>query len=543
MAELTFDTIDPRKRNIIMIGLAIGLLVACFDGTITTTCGPQIAKDFNANDLLPWLTTAYLLLETVTIPLSGKLSDLYGRKKLLLIGLVLFILASLVAGLAGIPALRFDGGMWVVIGARALQGAGGGILIPVATAAVSDLYPPEERAKIQGILGALFGIGMGAGPLIGGAFASMDLWCLAFFINIPIVIIVFLMCRGEFPSVVTEGKPIIDYKGIALISAALVAVVLLFQFLGKKETGFPVISWQTLIFAVIIVGVLSIFVWHEKRAKEPIMAPHVFANPTVRGAAIILFLLGFTLVGDELFMSLYLQTVTGHDAITAGLFLLFMVGGMMITSVVGGSLMNKTGAKPWLIGGTLLMMAGFVLFSLIEPEFNIVLFSISEFIYGLGGGCILATLMACVQNSCSHEEVGMTTSAVNLMRNIGATVGTSVFTLIVNAAIKTESFEESFWPIGPSGKPEIINELAEMFSDAGIGILNFLIDTIFPDLVYYHGTIKSIFTSSISIAFLVGAILLLIALIVAIRFKIVTVAQTKEISKFETEVIKDNKKV
>lgn len=511
--KLTFENIDPKKRTIIMSGLALGLLAACFDGTVTTTCGPQIAADFKSTDLLPWLTTAYLLLETVTIPLSGKLSDLYGRKKLLLIGLILFGLASLVAGLAGV--FRFDGGMWVVIGARALQGAGGGILIPVATAAVSDLYAPEQRGKIQGALGALFGVGMGAGPLIGGAFAAMDMWSLAFFINLPIVIIVYLTCKGEFPSIVTEGKPVIDVKGIALISLALISIVMLFQFMGKKD-GFDVISIPTLIFAVVIIGLFILFARNERKAVEPIMAPHVFSNPTIRAAAIILFLLGFTLVGDELFMGLYLQKVTDHSAVVAGLFILIMVGGMMVTSVISGMYLNKTGIKPWVIGGTLLMAIGFVLFSLITKDFNPGLFSLSELLYGMGGGCLLGSLMTAVQNSCAHEEVGMTTSAVNLLRNVGSTVGTSIFTLIVNAVIFGEATAKGH------------SDLA----DLGLGILDKLThgaDKVLDDII------KNIFTDSVGFAFLIGAVLLVIAVIVAIRFKIVTTSETKEIKASKIE--------
>ncbi len=514
--KLTFDNINPRKRNIIMIGLAIGLLAACFDGTVTTTCGPKIAEDFNATELIPWLTTAYLLLETVTIPLSGKLSDLYGRKKLLLVGLALFGLASIVAGLAGV--FRFDGGMWVVIIARGLQGAGGGILIPVATAAVSDLYPPEKRGKIQGILGALFGVGMGAGPLIGGAFATMDMWHLAFFINVPIVIIVFLMCMGEFPSVNVEGTPSVDYKGIALISAALIMIVLLFQFMGKY---FAVVSLPTLAFAIVIIALFILFARNEAKAKEPIMAPHVLSNPTVRGSAILLFLLGFTLVGDELFMGLYLQKVTDHSAVEAGLFILLAVFGMMIASVVGGSLLNKTGAKPWIIGGSLMMVIGFVLFSTITREFNPVIFSISEFVYGLGGGCLLASLMTTVQNSCPHEEVGMTTSAVNLMRNVGSTVGTSIFTLIVTAAISAEAYAK--------GLPQ--------YADMGLGILD-EITKVSADIAI---KIKDIFTDSVATAFVIGALLLLVALVVAIRFKIITADQTKKINELKAEIDEDNK--
>lgn len=190
---LTHENIDPQKRNMIMIGIALAMLVACFDGSITATCGPEIGNSFNNTSLLPWLTMGYLLFETIMIPISGKLSDLYGRKKLLMIGLTLFLVSSIVATI-GIS-------MQIMICARAIQGMSGGIIIPVATAVIADLYPPKERAKMQGALGALFGIGFGVGPLIGGALATMNIagipgWHFAFAINIPLLLMTIVMCRG-----------------------------------------------------------------------------------------------------------------------------------------------------------------------------------------------------------------------------------------------------------------------------------------------------------------------------------------------------------
>lgn len=521
MAEtLTYENISKKQRTIIMVGLAIGLLAACFDGTVTTTCGPKIAEQFNGFDLLPWLTTGYLLFETVAIPLSGKLSDLYGRKKLLLVGLGIFGLASLVAGLAN--------SMILVVVARALQGAGGGILIPVATAAVSDLYPPEERGKIQGALGALFGIGMGAGPLIGGALAAISIegfagWHFAFLINIPIVILVFLLCKGEFPSMVEAGeKPVIDFKGIALISGALIILVFFFQYLGK---AFDVLSWQTLVIVGVVILLLKTFSWNETRAKEPIIAPHVFVNPTVRSAAIMLFLLGFALVADELFMGMYLQTVIGFTPVEAGMYILLMVIGMMITSAVGGALLEKTGIKPWVIAGPLLLTLGFFLFTMITPEFNAPLFMVSEFVFGAGAGCLLASLMTAVQNSCEHKEVGMTTSAVNLMRNIGSTIGTSILTLVVNIAIYNEATTAG-------------GEVAK-WADEGLDILNHLKELISESV---RESIKAVFTDSVATAYFFCAIVLLIAVVIGLRFKIVRVSQTKEIINYTEEKTKDNKK-
>lgn len=527
---LTYDNIDPKKRSLIMVGLAIGLLAACFDGTVTTTCGPTIATQYHASDMLPWLTTAYLLLETVAIPLAGKMSDLYGRKKLLIIGLTLFGTASLLAGLA------WD--MWVVILARAFQGAGGGILIPVATAAVSDLYPPESRGKIQGVLGALFGVGLGAGPLIGGTFAAMGTvfglpgWHFAFLINIPVVLFVIALCRGEFPSQELEGKPVIDFKGVAILTAALIGIVVLFQCLSKGT--FKITSIYSLAFTLAIIVALYIFAYIERKTPEPVMAPHIFANRTVLASAVILFLLGFAIVGDELFMGLYLQKVTSHTPIQAGMFIMFMVVGLIIASLVAGATMNRTGIKPWVVAGPVLMATGFFMFAEITVEFNAFMFSLSEFLFGCGGGCITATLMTAVQNSCEHKEVGMVTSAVNLMRNIGSTVGTSVFTLLVNASIYDATMAES------AKNPVLLpHDIADHLGSLGLGILDRL-GLYGPEV---DGLIRTIFTNSAAAAFGMCALLLLIAVIIGLRFKIVSIEQTKNIGEYADNITKDNGKV
>ena len=503
---LTHENIDPQSRNRIMIGIALAMLVACFDGSITTTCGPEIGNSFNNTSLLPWLTMGYLLFETIMIPISGKLSDLYGRKKLLSIGLVLFLLSSIVATI-GIS-------MEVMICARAIQGMAGGIIIPVSTAVIADLYPPEERAKMQGALGALFGIGFGVGPLIGGALATMNIggipgWHFAFAINIPLLLITIFMCREEFPSPVgVQAKPVIDFKGIALISVLLVTFIVYFQLFGS---GFDIVSIESLMMIFIMVGLIVLLSRVESKAAEPIIAPHVLKNPTVRSASILLFLLGFSMIGDELFTSMFLQKVEGYSAINAGLFMLCMIVGMALTSSLAGKMVEKTGYKPWIFAGPVLMALGMVGMSFIS-DFTIPQLAISEFLFGLGVGCLMASLMACVQNSCDDSEVGMTTSVVSLFRNIGSTIGSSVYTMIVTIGISYYAIDQGI----------------TQWADEGIGILEHL-GGLFDEQIKY------VFTHSVADAFSLGAIILIVAAIIGYRFKIVHMSKTKEIIDVENK--------
>jgi len=497
---LTHENIDPMSRKKIMIGVALAMLVACFDGSITTTCGPEIGNSFNNTGLLPWLTMGYLLFETIMIPISGKLSDLYGRKKLLMIGLILFLLSSIVATI-GIS-------MEVMIIARAIQGMAGGIIIPVANAVIADLYPPEERAKMQGSLGALFGIGFGVGPLIGGALATMNVagipgWHFAFAINIPLLLITILMTRERFPMPVgQQEKPVIDFKGIILISALLVIFIVYFQLFGK---AFDVVSIESLVMIFVIIGIIILLSWVESSAVEPIIAPHVLKNPTVRSASILLFLLGFSMIGDELFTSMFLQKVEAYTAINAGLFMLCMIAGMALTSSLAGRMVEKTGYKPWILAGPVLMAVGMVGMSFIS-SFSVPQLVISEFLFGLGVGCLMASLMACVQNSCDDSEVGMTTSVVSLFRNIGSTIGSSVYTLMVTLGVSYYAIDQGI----------------TQWADEGVGILEHLGEG-------FDAQIKFVFTNAVADAFAMGAIILIGAAIIGYRFKVVHMSKTKEI--------------
>lgn len=441
-----------------MIGIALAMLVACFDGSITATCGPEIGNSFNNTSLLPWLTMGYLLFETIMIPISGKLSDLYGRKRLLMIGLILFLLSSVVATI-GIS-------MEVMIIARAIQGMAGGIIIPVATAVIADLYPPAERAKMQGALGALFGIGFGVGPLIGGALATLSIagipgWHFAFAINIPLLLFTIFACKEKFPQPANlQDKPSIDYRGIVLISALLIVFIVYFQLFGK---AFDIISIESIAMIFVMVGIIVLLTHVESKAAEPIIAPHILKNPTVRSASVLLFLLGFSMIGDELFTSMFLQKVEGYSAINAGMFMLCMIFGMAITSSYAGKMVEKTGYKPWIFAGPVLMAVGMGGMSFIT-SFSVAQLAISEFVFGLGVGCLMASLMACVQNSCEDSEVGMTTSVVSLFRNIGSTIGSSIYTMMVTLGISYYAIEENITQWANEGLG-ILEHMGEGFDD------------------------------------------------------------------------------
>ena len=303
-----------------------------------------------------------------------------------------------------------------------------------------------------------------------------------------------------------QVKPEIDFKGISLITLLLIVFIIYFQMFG---TAFDVVSIESLVMIFVMVGLIILLSRVESKAAEPIIAPHVLKNPTVRSASLLLFLLGFSMIGDELFTSMFLQKVEGYSAINAGLFMLCMIIGMAITSAIAGSKVEKTGYKPWIFAGPVLMALGMMGMSFIT-EFSVPQLAISEFVFGLGVGCLMASLMACVQNSCVDSEVGMTTSVVSLFRNIGSTIGSSVYTMLVALGVSYYSIQEGI----------------TQWANEGVGILEHL-GGLFDE------QIKFVFTNSVADAFAVGTIILIAAAIIGYRFKIVHMSKTKEIIDIE----------
>ena len=382
-----------------MIGLCVAMLGACFDGTIVGTIGTKLAEDLGGLSLYSWMVTAYLLCETIMIPIAGKLSDIYGRKPLFLIGLGLFAVGSVIAGLST--------SMGMFIAARAVQGIGGGILIPVATAAVADLYAPRERARMQGILGAIFGVGSGIGPLLGGYIEGAISWHWCFYINIPLALIALILTIRKFPTPVNDEEKHIDYKGIAVLTLLLLDVILLFEF-GGTEFGWASIETIAMIIAAIVLIVL--FVMIERKAIDPILAPHLIHNKTVIMAAIFMAIFGIGMIGAMMFTNMLAVGVFGLTTLQAGIWSLAMVAGMMITSLSSGALVNRTGYKVWLIAGPILCFLGLYYLSgmSVTPEMIVQMGSdsaylqdlymsrylIGTFVLGLGLGCMMSVVMS-----------------------------------------------------------------------------------------------------------------------------------------------------
>ena len=529
--QVTYKNIDPKVRKSIMIGLCLAMLCACFDGTIIGTCGTKIANELEGNGLFTWMVTAYLLCECITIPIAGKLSDLYGRKPLFLVGLGLFVGGSIIAGLSTT--------MTMLVICRGIQGLGGGILIPVATAAIADLYAPEVRAKMQGMLAAIFGIGSGIGPIIGGFITENIDWRWCFYINVPLAAVAFILTIKKFPNPIVPNKPVIDYKGIGVLTVFLSSLIVLFECGGNE---FEWVSLITGILAAIMVVFAVLFVMIEKRAVEPILSPKLLKNRTIMAGGVYMLLFGIGMMGAMTFGGYFGTFILFElDTLTASYYTLFLVIGLMVTATVSGALCEKTGYRPWLVAGPVITFVGLYLFSTLSVDGvvldlsmdyyyaiegkPITMFCIAQFVLGVGLGCMMTPVMAAVQNSSEVSEIGMNTSAVNLLRSIGTALGTAIFTMLINARY-VENLGDC------AGLPGISDKATEFIEP----MIAYLVGGQ-PDIA--NGVLDA-FIKSIDFGFIAGGVIILCAAVVGIMIKAKTTHQLAMEHKHHSKITTDS---
>jgi EmrB/QacA subfamily drug resistance transporter len=410
-----------RTRNFIMLGLALGMLIASLDQTVVGTSLPKIVGDLGGMSLFSWLFTAYMLAETVTIPIAGKMSDRYGRKPVFLVGMGLFLGGSILAGMSQ--------SMEELIMFRFIQGLGGGCLMPVAMSTVADLYAPTERGKIQGLLGAIFAISSIIGPFMGGWIVDNADWRWVFYVNLPVGVLAILVTSFKFPKLVNENKKPIDYAGMATLTTSLSAFLLLLTWGGSTY------AWDSV--EIIGLGVLSVlsviaFYFMERKAADPILPLHLFKEPIFTLGSAALLLMAFGLFGIIAFLPLFLQAVIGMSATYSGEVLIPLMMGAMAGSISSGVLLKRTGYKVWLLAGPLIGALGLFLLSTLHEGSSVWDAVVYLVITGVGLGFVMANYIVAAQNVCRKDEIGIVTSGMSLFRGLGGTIGVTVLGVIVN---------------------------------------------------------------------------------------------------------------
>lgn len=406
-----------KQILVIMSGLMLGMFLAALDQTIVSTALPTIVGDFHRTDLLSWVITAYLLTSTAATPLWGKAGDLYGRKRVFQLAIVVFLVGSVLCGAAQ--------NMYQLIAFRGIQGIGGGGLISLVFAIIGDVIPPRERGRYQGYFGGVFGLSSVVGPLAGGFFVDNTSWRYIFYINLPLGILALIVTNRvlKLPFVKREVK--IDWAGAGLLVAGVSSILLATQSGGKDYPwGSPQIVGLFALSAAFVIG----FVLREKVAPEPILPLRLFRMQIFSVVAVIAFISGVAMFGALAFLPQYLQLVHGQSATASGLMLLPLLVGILGCSIGSGRYISATGNYRWFpVVGTAIVAVGLGLLSHVGAHTSLTVIGLYVFVFGAGLGLFMQVLVIAVQNSVERRDLGVGTSSVTFFRSMGGTIGASAF--------------------------------------------------------------------------------------------------------------------
>jgi EmrB/QacA subfamily drug resistance transporter len=421
--------IDSRARMEILFAVLLGLFLSALDQTIVGTAMPHILTDLQGIDLYTWVVTIYLLTATISGPIYGKLSDQFGRKWLLMFGVGLFLVGSFLSGLSQ--------DMTELIIFRGLQGLGAGSLFPISLAIIGDLFTPRERGKYQGLFGAVFGISALIGPALGGILTDNVGWHWVFFVNLPVGAVALYIIWRLLPAHLGAGvSRKIDYLGAAVFSLALIPILI-------GLTNFQTMDWTDpwvggLIAVGIVIGL--VFIWVESRAAEPIVPLDLFRIRSYTVSMIAVFLASFGFFAAIIFLPLWYQAVEGDSATASGYQLLPLLAGLILSSIISGQLVSRTGRYKWLITGALLLVAvGMLLMTNIRTDTPAPVLWVWQFVAGVGIGPTMAVFTIVIQNAVPWQKLGVATSNMTFFRQVGGTVGLALAGTIFGSAIRTQA--------------------------------------------------------------------------------------------------------
>jgi EmrB/QacA subfamily drug resistance transporter len=505
-----------RVLGAVMVGVFLGAL----DQTVVGTALPRIITDLGGNGLYTWAFTAYLLTSTISGPLYGKLSDLFGRRPVFLFGIGVFMLGSVLAGLSQ--------EMWQLVAARGIQGLGAGALFPIAMAIIADVFAPSERGRYQGLFGAVFGLSSLLGPAIGGLITDTIGWPFVFFINIPVGLVVLFTVRRNLPRYhLGTAKPKIDYLGAALFTGALVPILV---GLTNKQAG----DWTELtVGGLIALGlvILGIFVVWESRAAEPIVPLGLFRNRSFTVSVASVFLASFGFFAAVVFLPRWLQVVGGASATISGYQMLPLLGGLIFSAVASGQIVARTGRYRFLLFGALVTTAaGLAMLTQLRADTPLPIVWAWMFVTGIGVGPTFAVFPQIVQNSVEVRHIGVASSNLSFFQSVGGTVGLAITGTVFASSLAREVPAS----LGASGAPpEALGALASGgasglgaltgVGDTGAAILGSLPEAARPLVEPYIPAIVAAIHEAFSLAtaatFSVGIVTCLIASVLVLAFR------------------------
>jgi EmrB/QacA subfamily drug resistance transporter len=423
--------LSHRQKMEILFAVMLGLFLGALDQTIVGPALPTIATDLKGNDLYVWAITIYLLTSTISVPFWGKLSDIYGRKPIFMIGIGIFLVGSALSGLSQ------SMGMLIVF--RGIQGIGAGALFPVALAIIGDMFTPQERGKYQGLFGAVFGLAFIIGPLVGGFLTEQVSWHWIFYVNIPIGIVSLVVIQRLLPNVRTARAT----KNFDILGGAIFTVAITFLLIGLTNKQFG--EWaDPTVGGFILAGLVGIvlFIAAEARAKEPIIPLDLFRNRTYASSMVSTFFASFAFFGAIIFLPRWFQFVHGFSPTNSGFAVLPMMAGLIISSVVSGLIVSRTGRYKWLLVGAIVLMGvATALMTNLTAETPLPIVWFWMFLAGLGVGPTFSVFTIVVQNAVPFSVLGVATSNLTFFRQIGGSVA-----LAIVGTIFGSSFLEQIGP-------------------------------------------------------------------------------------------------
>ncbi|HEX8187321.1 MAG TPA: MDR family MFS transporter [Pyrinomonadaceae bacterium] len=440
---------SSQRRLWVTLGVITGMFLAALEATVVGTAMPTVIASLGGLNHYSWVFSAYLITSTITVPVWGKLSDLYGRRLLFQLGIAVFLLGSVLSGMAGT--------MTQLIAYRAVQGLGAGALVPLAMTIIGDVYTVEERARMQAFFSGVWGISSVVGPVVGGFITDQLSWRWVFYINVPFGILAAVIMQLSLKEPKRRGRPSIDYAGAALLMASITLLMLALVEGGATLREFASGRNIGLLAVAVLLGALFIYV--ERRARDPIVPLELFRNRVVAVSVTAGFLAGVSMFGAISFVPLFAQGALGLTATEAGSLLMPLMLSWVGLSIIGGRLLLKVGYRPTTLAGMSILTLGFALLSSFQRTTPRVWLYVDLVLIGAGLGLTMLTLLIAVQQSVGRAQLGIATSLNQFSRSIGGAVGVAIMGAVLSAGLASHLQRVARTGAGPL-TPERAAELA-----------------------------------------------------------------------------------